>query len=151
MELQYPFWLTLLSFLLFLPILVKLVMTVTNLEYSTIKLPPGPRKLPLIGNLHQLVGSLPHHILRDLAQTYGPLMHLQLGEVSTVVVSSPKIAKEVLVTQGVSFAQRPYVLALSTITYGCKDVAMAPYGNYWRQLRKICTFELFTPKRVHSF
>ncbi|XVE50800.1 hypothetical protein DITRI_Ditri01bG0192200 [Diplodiscus trichospermus] len=150
MQLQFPSFSTMLAFFLFLSILIRVVKIVTNSD-SNIKPPPGPWKLPFIGNLHQLVGSLPHHILRDLANQHGPLMHLQLGEISTIVVSSPEVAKEVLVTQGIAFAQRPYLLASSMVTYDCKDIAMASYGNYWRQVRKICTVELLTAKRVHSF
>ena len=75
--------------------------------------------------LYQLVGSRPHRILGELANQDGHLMHLQLDKISTIVVSSPETAKEVLITHGIIFAGRPYVIALNEITYGSKDIAMA--------------------------
>ncbi|XVF77118.1 hypothetical protein PTKIN_Ptkin14bG0014900 [Pterospermum kingtungense] len=62
-------------------------------------------------------------------------MHLQLGQVSTVVVSSPEIAKEIMKTHDVIFAYRPFLVVPTITTYGYTDIAFAPYGNYWRKLR----------------
>ncbi|CDP07886.1 unnamed protein product [Coffea canephora] len=101
------------------------------------KLPPSPWKLPLIGNLHHLIGSPPHHALRNLSKKHGPLMHFQLGEVSSIVVSSSRLAKEVLKTHDLEFGNRAEFLATKILCYDYGDIASAPYGDYWRQMRKI--------------
>nr|ACF74516.1 amorpha-4,11-diene monooxygenase [Artemisia annua] len=118
---------------------------------STKKSLPEPWRLPIIGHMHHLIGTTPHRGVGDLARKYGSLMHLQLGEVPTIVVSSPKWAKEILTTYDISFANRPETLTGEIVLYHNTDVVLAPYGEYWRQLRKICTSELLSVKKVKSF
>ncbi|CAL5402665.1 unnamed protein product [Camellia sinensis] len=131
---------------------LKILINTTKPNRSTSKLPPGPWQLPLIGNMHQLIGSsLTHQTLTNLAKKHGPLMHLRLGEVSTIVVSSPETAEQVMKTHDLIFAQRPYLLASRILSYNSTNICFAPYGDYWRQLRKICITEALSSKRVETF
>ncbi|KAJ1274770.1 hypothetical protein BS78_05G087000 [Paspalum vaginatum] len=117
-----------------------------------LKLPPGPWTLPVIGSLHHLVASPSiHRAMRGLAQRHGPLMTLRLGEVPVMVVSSPEAAREVLKTHDVLFADRFLNATFSALTFDGNDVAFAPYGERWSQLRKICVLELLSAARVRSF
>ncbi|WCJ37106.1 Cytochrome P450 726A27 [Euphorbia peplus] len=120
-------------------------------ENSPVKLPPGPWKLPLLGNILQLVGDLPHSRLRDLATEYGPVMSVQLGEVYAVVISSVEAAREILRNQDVNFADRPPVLVSEIVLYNRQDIVFGAYGVHWRQMRRLCTTELLSIKRVQSF
>ncbi|PIA28378.1 hypothetical protein AQUCO_07000007v1 [Aquilegia coerulea] len=101
--------------------------------------------------MNQLAGLAPHRSLRDLALKYGPVMHLKLGSISTIVVSSAEVAKEIMKTHDLVFASRPKILSAKVLGYNYTDVALTPYGAYWRQLRKICILELLNTKRVQSY
>ncbi|KAK4479379.1 hypothetical protein RD792_014891 [Penstemon davidsonii] len=114
------------------------------------KLPPGPKKLPIIGNLHQ-IGKLPHRSLLNLSKKYGDLMFLQLGSIPTLVVSSPDMAREIIKSHDLVFSGRPSLYAARKITYNYVDITFAPYGEYWREIRRIVVLELMTVKRVKSF
>uniref|UniRef100_A0A803MRV2 Uncharacterized protein n=1 Tax=Chenopodium quinoa TaxID=63459 RepID=A0A803MRV2_CHEQI len=113
----------------------------------------SPPKLPLIGNLHQLASktTLPHHRLAELPKRYGPIMHLQLGEIPIVVIPSPEMAKEVMRTHDLVLCSRPKMMMPEVVFYNCSDIALTPYGEYWRQVRKIATLELFATHRVQAF
>jgi hypothetical protein len=113
-------------------------------------LPPSPPKLPIIGNLHQL-RTLPHRSLQALSNKYGPLMFLYLGNAQTLVVSSADMARKITKTNDITFSNRPKTTAANILLYGCKDVAFSPYGDYWRQIRKISVIELLSLKSVQSF
>ncbi|KDP42350.1 hypothetical protein JCGZ_02823 [Jatropha curcas] len=148
MEHQILSFPVLFSLLLFILVLLKVS---KKLYKHDSKPPPGPWKLPFIGNLIQLVGDTPHRRLTALAKTYGPVMGVQLGQVPFLVVSSPETAKEVMKIQDPVFAERPLVLAGEIVLYNRNDIVFGSYGDQWRQMRKFCTLELLSTKRVQSF
>ncbi|KAE8009552.1 hypothetical protein FH972_005983 [Carpinus fangiana] len=143
---KIPFINPLLSLLFFISFLYAF----KRIRSGKPNLPPSPPKLPIIGNLHQL-GTLPYRSLHALSNKYGPLMFLNLGHTPTLVVSSGDMAREMLKTHDVVFSNRPKITAANALLYGCTDVGFSPYGEYWRQARRICVLELLSLKRVQSF
>lgn len=117
------------------------------LAHARRHLPPGPRPLPLIGSLH-LLGDQPHRSLARLAKTHGPLMSLRLGAVTTVVVSSPDVAREFLQKHDIVFATRS--VPDSVGEHAARSAAWLPPAPRWRALRKIMATELFAPHRLDA-
>ncbi|XP_041004174.1 desmethyl-deoxy-podophyllotoxin synthase-like [Juglans microcarpa x Juglans regia] len=74
-----------------------------------------------------------------------------MGELSTVIISSPKAAREVLMTHDLSFAQRPTFLAADIFPNARSGLFSCPFNDYYKQIRKICTQELLGAQRVQSF
>ena len=118
-----------------------------------VRLPPGPWQLPVIGSLHHLLGKpLVHRALADLARRLdAPLMYLRLGEVPVVVATSPDAAQEIMRTHDVTFATRPWSTTMKIMMADGCGLGFAPYGDHWRQLRKISVLELLSARRVQSF
>ncbi|KAG9454466.1 hypothetical protein H6P81_007370 [Aristolochia fimbriata] len=136
---------------LLLPLLVLVFIFVTKKKKKMmVRLPPGPRGLPILGNMHQL-SEWPHRSLHSLAQIHGPLMYLKLGSVPVLAVSSADAARDIIKDHDMDFTGRPAGTASKKLSYGCLDVVFSPYGEYWRHVRKICAQELLSAHRVHSF
>ncbi|XXG68369.1 hypothetical protein AAC387_Pa06g1474 [Persea americana] len=114
------------------------------------RLPPGPPRWPIFGNLLQL-GPLPHKDLASFCSRYGPLVYLRLGGVDAITTDDPEVIREILLQQDEIFASRPRTLAAVHLAYGCGDVALAPLGRHWKRMRRICMEHLLTTKRIESF
>ena len=117
------------------------------LAHARSGLPPGPRPLPLIGSIH-LLGDKPHRSLARLAKIHSPLMSIRLGTVTTVVISSPAMAREFLQRHDSAFAARSVPDA--TGEHAAGSVAWLPPAPRWRALRKMMATELFAPHRLDA-
>ncbi|CAN8254946.1 unnamed protein product [Cochlearia groenlandica] len=114
------------------------------------KLPPGPLRLPVIGNMN-LVGKNPHQSFADLSKTHGPIMSLKLGSLNAVVITSPDAAREVLKTHDQVLSGRYFNEAVRSINLHDFSVAwLHPSSPRWRMLRKLSVTHLFSPKRIDA-
>ncbi|CAA7039235.1 unnamed protein product [Microthlaspi erraticum] len=136
--------------LCFIFLLTLFIIFLKNLKPSKWKLPPGPKTRPITGNLHNLQGALPL-CLQNLSQKYGPVMLLRFGFVPKVIITSKEAAEEVLRIQDLQCCSRPKTAGFRMVSYNCKDIGFAPYGEEWRTIRKISVVELFTAKKIQSF
>ncbi|KAK1408560.1 hypothetical protein QVD17_40440 [Tagetes erecta] len=112
-------------------------------------LPPSPPSLPIIGHL-LYIGPLIHQSLHKLSTRYGPLIHLRLGSVSCIVMSTPDLAHDLFKTNDLAFSNRKVTLAINHITNGA-GFAFAPYGPYWKFIKKLSTVELLSNQNLNRF
>lgn len=65
--------------------------------------------------------------------------------------SSAAMAKELCKTHDLVFSSRPSLCAVKKLGYKSSTITFAPYGEYWRQIRKIALVELLGVRRIQSF
>ncbi|KAJ6712366.1 CYTOCHROME P450 FAMILY 76 SUBFAMILY C POLYPEPTIDE 5-RELATED [Salix purpurea] len=116
---------------------------------SSGKLPPGPAALPIIGSLLDL-GDKPHRSLARLAGTHGPLMSLRIGQITTVVISSATLAKEVLQKHDVSFCNRTIPDAIRAHRHHEFGMPWVPIDKRWRNLRTVCNRYIFANQKLDA-
>ncbi|KAL8256893.1 hypothetical protein R6Q59_028934 [Mikania micrantha] len=135
--------------ILFLFLLIKLLYF-SQPTNKKLNLPPSPPKLPVIGNLHQ-IDPLLHRSLHSLTLNHGgPLMLIHLGSVPTLVVSSADAAREIMKTHDLMFADRPDVKMWRRLLCDLKEVSVAPYGEYWRQVKSVMIVHLLSNKKIEA-
>ncbi|CAN6238104.1 unnamed protein product [Urochloa humidicola] len=118
---------------------------------TTSNAPPGPAAVPVFGNWLQVGNDLNHRFLARLSARYGPVFRLRLGVRDLVVVSDPRLASEVLHTQGVEFGSRPRNVVFDIFTACGADMVFTEYGDHWRRMRRVMTPPFFTARVVQQY
>ncbi|KAI7732097.1 hypothetical protein M8C21_018396 [Ambrosia artemisiifolia] len=107
------------------------------------RVPEATGSWPIIGHLHLLAGSqVTHRVLGSMADKFGPIFTIKFGVHRVLVVSNSEMAKECLTTNDRVFASRPKSMATELMAYNNANPGFAPYGPYWRQIRRIIVLEL---------
>ncbi|KAL2505972.1 Cytochrome [Abeliophyllum distichum] len=136
------FFLTLLPFLYFLT---------NHFLRKLLNYPPSPPlSLPVIGHLYIFKKPL-HRTLAKISNKYGPILFLQFGSRPVLLVSSPSAAEECLTKNDIIFANRPKLLAGKHLGHNYTTLTWAPYGDHWRNLRRIASLEILSTRRIQMF
>ncbi|XP_039142020.1 cytochrome P450 78A5-like, partial [Dioscorea cayenensis subsp. rotundata] len=105
---------------------------------------PGPP-----GTIFSLSGPLPHRALAKLSTSFQSLylMAFSIGFTRFIISSHPDSAKEIL--NNSSFADRPIKESAYELLFH-RAMGFAPFGDYWRTLRRLSSTHLFSPKKISS-
>ncbi|KAL8144140.1 hypothetical protein V2J09_017172 [Rumex salicifolius] len=139
----------LIVFLFCFSLLILKLLSSTQKWNKLKKLPPGPKQLPILGNILQLTDK-PHHALADLSRVHGPLMTLKLGCINTLVVSSADMAREVFVKHDFAFSSRQVPDATRALNHNLHSIGWLPVSPKWRDLRKLAITQLFSVKCLNE-
>nr|TKS14381.1 cytochrome P450 78A3p family protein [Populus alba] len=119
-----------------------------NTSFTISNAIPGSRGLPVTGSM-KLMTSLAHHKIAAAAAACKArrLMAFSLGDTRVIVTCNPDVAKEILNSS--VFADRPVKESAYSLMFN-RAIGFAPYGVYWRTLRKIASTHLFCPKQIKA-
>uniref|UniRef100_A0A673CJR3 Cytochrome P450 2K1-like n=1 Tax=Sphaeramia orbicularis TaxID=375764 RepID=A0A673CJR3_9TELE len=97
------------------------------------KQPPGPKPLPVLGNLLQLDLKRPYNTLLKLSKKYGSVFTIYFGPKKVVVLAGYKTVKEALVDKADVFGERdPMKIVESSKGHG----VLWSNGDSWKEMRR---------------
>ncbi|XP_028296248.1 cytochrome P450 2K1-like isoform X1 [Gouania willdenowi] len=102
--------------------------------------PPGPRPLPLIGNLLQIDLRRPHESMMELSKKFGSVFSVHFGMKKVVVLCGYRTVKEALLTLDEAFGEReaPTILQEQTKGHG----VLWSGGDSWKEMRRFALTNL---------
>jgi cytochrome P450 len=110
---------------------------------------PGPRTLPLLGNLHQMDRAHIHQTMEQWSRQYGPLFRVSFPGGPILVVADHELIGQVLRERPATFRRPSIVADVSAEIGGIPGVFQAE-GEAWRNQRRM-VMQAFAPHAVKSY
>ncbi|PCH38756.1 cytochrome P450 [Wolfiporia cocos MD-104 SS10] len=125
-----------------LGLLVGVILLAYNLcrrRFTTerlLPLPPGPKRIPFLGNVHQMPFERQHIKFSEWASHYGDLIYLQAFHKPLLVIDTLQTANELLEKRSAKYSSRPHTVVLTDFIGWDATMALLPYGDTWRMHKK---------------
>ncbi|KAJ7062510.1 cytochrome P450 [Mycena amicta] len=115
--------------------------------------PPGPRGLPIVGNVLDVPSENHWLAFAKLGNTYGEIVSLRILAQHIIIINSVEIAENILDTNGAIFSERPIVPMAGELAEFNNVVALCQYTDSERVKKERRMFhKLFgTRQAVKSF
>ncbi|KEH38561.1 cytochrome P450 family protein [Medicago truncatula] len=128
---------------------INFISLIGRTKKQNYNLPPGPSPLAIMLNVFEL-GKKPQQSLAKFSKIYGPIMHMKLGQITTIIISSAEVAQEVLQTHDLLLSNRTVPQAVTVFNHDHFSLPFMPVCDLWRDLRKICKNHLFSSKTLDA-
>jgi len=109
---------------------------------------PGPKGLPILGNLLQIDLPKLHLILEKWADRYGDMYRFRLVNKAVVVIGNPELVQQILRDRPQTFRRGGSIEQISR-ELGTHGV-FAAEGEQWRRQRAL-TMQAFKPEQLRRF
>ncbi|KTG27119.1 hypothetical protein cypCar_00047763 [Cyprinus carpio] len=138
---------------LFATLLLFLVIYLFSISSSSQdegKYPPGPKPLPLLGNLHMLNLKKTYMSLWELSKQYGSVYTVHFGPKKVVILAGYKAVKQALVNLSEEFGDRDITPIFNDFNDGFGTNSLYMYyhgisfsnGENWREMRRFALANL---------
>ncbi|KAI0332487.1 cytochrome P450 [Cubamyces sp. BRFM 1775] len=114
-------------------------------------LPPGPKGLPLIGNLLDMPASHEWRTFAQWGERWGDIMSVTFLGQPYVILNSAKHAIEMLEKKSSIYSSRPIIPVGGELVGWNRTLALLPYGNKFREYRRLIFQLIGSRKNMERF
>jgi len=118
--------------------------------FTLLRLPPGPRPLPFIGNKLSIPRRQPWLQFEEWSKQYGPIFTLWIGRKPTLIISDPQVAADLMEKRSNKYSSRPRMVVMGEVYNGNASILTQPYGKAWSIRRKLL-HQALNPKALRLY